>query len=304
MKAALPALYLGALALGSTACLTSVEPLCRPCEPGGCSDGLVCSPSADGMVCAPAEGGAAVCGLAAADAGTPDSGLAPDAGVAPDAGQPADAGPSRCPAGGADGLTWRASDPAGVCFLETEVTVRQFEPCATSTTCAPEFSVIEWSDVVDPFCNLGKPGRRDHPMNCMDERAAAGFCTSIGGRLPSRDQWAAEASAGGTRTYPWGEETPDCARAIMAERDALPGCDTNDAFEPCSRPAGNSVSGLCDMSGNLWEMTADFRREDFIMCGGSLTTTLDPDFLRTDVCSFDAGRHDYIGFRCVTDFVR
>lgn len=288
------------IAISVQACLPSVDPICQPCTPGGCGPGLVCSASSAGMICAPVQGGVEVCSAAR-----------PDAGAVSDAGQPSDASvdaasdagehPLRCPEGGADGLRWLPSAATGLCFLETEVTVRQFEPCAASSTCAGELTFHRYSAANQRFCNLDRPGRSDHPMNCVDEVGAAGFCASVGGRLPTRNEWTAEASDNGAREYPWGDEPPDCTRAVMWPRDARAGCDTDDTFETCSRPAGNSVSGLCDMAGNVFEITSDTSGSNFVMCGGSLLTTLQADFLRTDVCSTDAGRHDYIGFRCVTD---
>lgn len=279
----------------SQACLPVASEICQPCTAGGCGPDLTCQASAQGAVCAPPGQGVAACSLPEPDAGL-DAGLASDAGLHPDAGM------SRCPEEGLAGLEWVTSTPAGVCFTRTEITVRQFEPCA-NPSCADEFTYHPWLSGAQPLCDLGKPGRREHPMNCINEVGAAAFCASIGGRLPTRAEWRAEASANGTRTYPWGDEVADCTRAVMRQGE-VSGCGTDDTSVPCSRPSGNSISGLCDMAGNVWELTADLQGTDPVVCGGGLTTTTDPDFLRTDVCVTEPGRHDDHGFRCVTDFVR
>ena len=74
--------------------------------------------------------------------------------------------------------------------------------------------------------------------------------------MPTEEEWAAEASNGQTRDYPWGNQEVSCDYAIWGEGNRKDGCGKEMTWPVCSKPKGNSVSGLCDMSGNVWEWTS------------------------------------------------
>jgi formylglycine-generating enzyme required for sulfatase activity len=78
-----------------------------------------------------------------------------------------------------------------------EVTVAAYKRC---TSCSPP-------DATE-YCNWGKSGRDNHPVNCVDWNQATAFCTSVGKRLPTEEEW--EYAACGTmgRMYPWGNTPP------------------------------------------------------------------------------------------------
>jgi len=90
-------------------------------------------------------------------------------------------------------------------------------------------------------------------MNCVNWHGAKAYCAFVGARLPTEDEWYAEASNGGRRKYPWGSQKANCVRSVMKEGGS--GCRQNRTWPVCSKPLGNSVSGLCDLSGNVWEWT-------------------------------------------------
>ena len=96
----------------------------------------------------------------------------------------------------------------------------------------------------------------DHPVVCVDWQEAAAFCAWAGGRLASEAEWEYIARGGGReQTYPWGDARATCARAVM--RDGGPGCGTGATAPVCSRPAGHTRPGVCDLAGNVFEWTAD-----------------------------------------------
>jgi len=164
---------------------------------------------------------------------------------------------------GKAGLTWVKSAPAGVEFTKTEVTVAQYRSCFNEGKCS--------APLTDSGCNWGAK-RNDYPVNCVDWNQANTFCVWTGGRLPTELEWGAEATDRGTRKYPWGDEVVSCQRAIWgAGLGQTDGCGKESAWQVCSKPAGNSVSGLCDMCGNVWEWTSSWFEENKyrLVLGGS-----------------------------------
>ena len=135
-------------------------------------------------------------------------------------------------------------------MTRTEVTVKQYGACVAIGSCAAP----------DPGgqCNWNDPGYEEHPMNCVDWQSAIDFCTWVGGRLPSEAEWEYAARSGGQDiTYPWGEAPATCAYAVMAD------CGTARTMPVCSKPAGDTIQGLCDMAGNVVEWVQDWYHENY-----------------------------------------
>ena len=76
--------------------------------------------------------------------------------------------------------------------------------------------------------------------------------------------WVYAAKWGGrARRYPWGDEAATCARAVMSEGgygvEEDWGCGMGGRPWPvCSKPAGHSAQGVCDLAGNVWEWCSDW----------------------------------------------
>ena len=134
----------------------------------------------------------------------------------------------------------------------TEVTVTQYQACVDDGVCTEPDDYT-----VSSYCNWGQVGREDHPVNCVDWFQAVDFCTWVGGRLPSEAEWEYAARGGGQGiTYPWGNDSPSCTYAVMDEGGR--GCGMDRTWAVCSKTAGNTTQGLCDMAGNVWEWVQDW----------------------------------------------
>jgi formylglycine-generating enzyme required for sulfatase activity len=139
-------------------------------------------------------------------------------------------------------------------IARTEVTVAQYGECVAERRCA--------TPATGSYCNWDLPGAADHPVNCVSWLEAAQFCAWADSRLPSEAEWEyAARSAGQHIIFPWGNEMATCEYAIMVEGGE--GCGTGRTFPVCSRTAGNTAQGLCDMAGNLWEWVQDWYHDGY-----------------------------------------
>lgn len=180
---------------------------------------------------------------------------------------------------------------------KTEVTVGQYQACVQTGQCRPASSTVYWEGIeaadillLSPFCNAGKPGRENHPINCISWQEANEYCTWVGMRLPTGDEWEYAATGGDGRRYPWGDEPPTVQRLNacddtcvaladsqerrwqreglcrvqmvpkegLASEQLLHGSDGYAMTAPVgSYPGGVSAFGLMDMAGNVREWTSE-----------------------------------------------
>jgi formylglycine-generating enzyme required for sulfatase activity len=94
-------------------------------------------------------------------------------------------------------------------------------------------------------------GFGDHPATQVSWYGAQTYCEWAGARLPAEAEWEKAARGSDGRSYPWGNESPDCDKEQYG--------DCGGATVPVgSRPAGASPYGVLDMAGNVWEWVADW----------------------------------------------
>lgn len=133
---------------------------------------------------------------------------------------------------------------------KTAVTVEQYAECVNKKKCGvPEGR--------DGNCNWGKPGKEQHPINCVDWDQANQYARFKGAMLPSEAEWEYAARSGGKdQKYPWGNEEPTCERVVIYGNGGY-GCGAGGTMPVCSKPAGNTAQGLCDMAGNVAQWVQD-----------------------------------------------
>ncbi len=138
----------------------------------------------------------------------------------------------------------------------TEVTVDAYGSCVTAGSCTPP-------STYSSYCNWNKPGKGDHPVNCIEWFQAKAYCEWAGKRLPNEAEWEKGARGTDGRKYPWGNAPATCDYTVINGNGAL-GCGTDSTMSVCSKsPAGDSPYGLCDMAGNVWEWTADWHSSSY-----------------------------------------
>ncbi|MEW6300221.1 MAG: formylglycine-generating enzyme family protein [Thermodesulfobacteriota bacterium] len=128
-----------------------------------------------------------------------------------------------------------------------EVTVAEYRRCVEAGRCSRDSFTVALS------CNWGKEGRDHHPINCVNWEQAKTYCEWAGKRLPAEAEWEKAARGTDGRVYPWGNEWD--AKKVNTDKneDSFPETAPVGSF-----PAGASPYGVLDMSGNVFEWTADW----------------------------------------------
>ncbi len=136
------------------------------------------------------------------------------------------------------------------------VTAREFEARLAEVS-AKDPQAQWWTEAATPpewtgKCNLGS-ARGDHPMNCLNVRAARAYCRLLGKDLPTEAEWEYAARAGARTPFWWGAAF-DGARAVSSVACGARGCAGSTSPVATAGPRCNAF-GLCDMVGNVWQWT-------------------------------------------------
>lgn len=173
-------------------------------------------------------------------------------------------------------------------MMQREVTVAAYQRCVASHVCEPTAN-----QGVDGANDPSNTGLADLPVTLVTEDEARRFCRYVGGRLPDELEWEyAMRNAGRDITYPWGDAPADC-RAAVIELPPSDGseCPSSGPQPGCSREADVTDQGVCDLVGNVSEITEGF------VAGGSFTTTDAEEIYQ--VLAYD--EEPFLGFRCIRD---
>lgn len=150
-----------------------------------------------------------------------------------------------------------------------EVTVAAYRGCVEAGECDTPHSggngFVHAHEAT--YCNWGVVGRDAHPINCVNWFDADTYCRWRGKRLPTEAEWEKAARGDDGRRYPWGDEKPNCLRAVVDESGD--GCGRESNWPVGSKPQGASPFGVMDMAGNVWEWVADNYVYDFYAFGPS-----------------------------------
>ena len=147
-------------------------------------------------------------------------------------------------------------------ILRTEVTVSQYLACVEDGAC--ENITADAPCASEDYQAIVAEDPENFPMNCVSWPQAVAFCEWVGARLPTEAEWENVASSGmKERGNPWGDEPADCDLAVI-DGGGGAGCGIGHPLPVCSREAGNSASGLCDLIGNVQEWTEDDVHQDYV----------------------------------------
>ena len=185
---------------------------------------------------------------------------------------------------GSDEPDFKLWQPAHKTILDTfcidvhEVTASEYKACSDQGECKRPPELPNWPKTAGTsdedhekkraayaeLCNFGKPGRENHPINCVSWAQAMAYCARQGKTLPTEAQWEYAARGSGSSFYPWGEEAPGrkvCASTEGTIRTAT--CEAGSAAFITTLLGAPDPQGAADLAGNVWEWVSDNYDENY-----------------------------------------
>ncbi|HEY4158390.1 MAG TPA: formylglycine-generating enzyme family protein [Polyangiaceae bacterium] len=158
---------------------------------------------------------------------------------------------------GADGVGERDEQPAHAVTVQsfvldkTEVTNQAYLECVDQKACK-----MFRENVARGFHAGPESGFRgaSQPVVGVSWFDAEAYCAFRGKRLPSEAEWERAARGDDGRKYAWGNQTPDAHLACFGRKVGAVGATTSPVG---SYPDGRGPYGHFDLTGNVWEWTAD-----------------------------------------------
>jgi formylglycine-generating enzyme required for sulfatase activity len=145
------------------------------------------------------------------------------------------------------------------------------------------------------------PGEGDHPVRGVTWDQAFAYCSWMNKRLPTEAEWEAAGRGPGAnpQIYPWGNDpTAEGKTFDMPDQDT---------YAIGSQPFNESIFGVFDMVGNVWEWVGEpyssVQAGYTILRGGRFGLPQDLAY-RLAVAPDDTRYIKFAGFRCATDQVK